>query len=156
MHCAGKGKDRSDNHPTITRDAPEFLAWQQYFEQHLGGRTPAFAALVDGAVHEFTVPEAVPQWFDPSFEPDPRWRSTWPEYRLRDLPPARLYNVLVRTTAPQYSAMVARGESYPQPSRWWRHDPEGRGVWVPHNWLDDGAPRTGLGHAAQQVMRAAE
>jgi hypothetical protein len=135
MHCSSKTGDRAGNHPSLKLDSPDFLAWQEYFEQHLRGRPTAFSMLVDKAIEEMTVPEQVPQWFDPSFTPHPGWRSTWPEYTLRNLPPGRLYNVLVRTDAPQYAAMVAKGESYPQPSRWWRHDPNGRGVWIPHNWL---------------------
>jgi hypothetical protein len=29
--------------------------------------------LVDASIREMTVPEEMPQWFDPSFEPTPGW-----------------------------------------------------------------------------------
>lgn len=137
QHCSVQGQKRNGLHPTITHNGPDFPLWHQYFERHLGGRPTAFEMLLSQAINEMTVPEPVPQWFDPSFVPDPTWKSSWPEYRPRDVQPGRLFNVLVRTGAPQYAAMVARGESFGPQSRWWRHDPEGRGVWVPHNWLDD-------------------
>lgn len=156
MHCAGKGKDRADNHPTLTRDAPDFHTWQQYFEQHLGGRPIGFRMLMAGEISELTVPEQVPQWFDPSFEPDPKWRSAWPAFTLRDMPPGRLFSVLVRTNAPQYAAMLDRGESYPQPSRWWRMDPDGRGVWVPFGWLDEAKPMRGMQSLGAHARVAAQ
>lgn len=73
-HCAGKSGTRGGNHPTITLQDPNFVLWQEYFDRHLGGRPKAFKMLLDVSIKEMTVPEPVPQWFDPSFTPQFGWQ----------------------------------------------------------------------------------
>lgn len=73
-HCALKSSGRMGEHPIIRLESPELAAWQEYFEVHLGGRPFMFTKLLDKSLLEMTVPEPVPQWFDSSFVPDPRWR----------------------------------------------------------------------------------
>jgi hypothetical protein len=73
-HCALKSSGRNGEHPTIKLESPEFLAWHQYFDQHIGQRPRIFQMLLDKTIREMTVPEPVPQWFDPSFTPNPSWR----------------------------------------------------------------------------------
>jgi hypothetical protein len=75
-HCKLQSPAREGEHPVITLQSREFPAWQEYFERHLGGRPMAFRMLLDGSIREMTVPEQVPQWFDPSFAPDARWRTS--------------------------------------------------------------------------------
>jgi len=74
-HCSIHGAKREGEHPTINRDNPNFQLWAEYFDRHLGGRPMAFAMLCEGAIRDMTVPEPIPQWFDPSFEPTPGWRA---------------------------------------------------------------------------------
>lgn len=50
------------------------MAWHEYFDVHIAGRPWAFKALLDASIALMTVPEQMPQWFDPSFTPNPRWR----------------------------------------------------------------------------------
>lgn len=69
-HCARKTVERQGLHPTIERGSDEFKLWLEYFDRHLRQRPVVFQALIDGDVREFTVPEARPMWFDPSFIPD--------------------------------------------------------------------------------------
>lgn len=73
-HCALKSAERTGIHPVITLDSGEFPAWQEYFDRHLGGRPKAFAMMLDATIREMTVPEQVPQWFDPSFAPQLGWQ----------------------------------------------------------------------------------
>lgn len=97
-HCADRSKDRDGLHPTISLESAELPAWSQYFERHLGGHPRAFQLLLDGTIVEMTLPEQEPQWFDPSFFFDPRWRSAvqraaeprqdmvpWPQIERGDL-----------------------------------------------------------------------
>lgn len=136
LHCSTKTGARAGSHPTIMLESAEFPGWQQYFEQHLGGRPTAFKMLLGHSIEHMSVPEQVPQWFDPSFEPDPRWRSSWPEYTARDITIDRLWNTLLHSTAPQYSRVLEQAQTiYPEPSCHWRTDPKGRGIWVPHAWV---------------------
>jgi hypothetical protein len=72
-HCAQRSAAREGAHPTIKPESKEFAAWQEYFDRHLGGRPKAFAMLLDGSMREMTVPEPIPQWFDPSFTPLAGW-----------------------------------------------------------------------------------
>lgn len=60
---------RPAEHPTISPGTTEFALWFQYFQRHLGGLPWAMRALLDRKISAMTVPETVPQWFDPSFEP---------------------------------------------------------------------------------------
>jgi hypothetical protein len=68
-HCALKSRDRGGMHPTITRTSPDFVTWVEYFRLHLGGDPLSLQMLMDASMVEMTVPELVPQWFDPSFTP---------------------------------------------------------------------------------------
>jgi len=73
-HCARASGGRGGIHPTITRNSSDFAVWNEYFRRHLGGLPLPFKMLMDGDIREMTVPETVPQWFDPSFVPDPKWK----------------------------------------------------------------------------------
>jgi hypothetical protein len=73
-HCAGFSAKRAGEHPTITRDSKNFMVWREYFERYLGGRPWAFKALLDGRIQSMTLPEELPQWFDPTFTATPGWR----------------------------------------------------------------------------------
>lgn len=84
-HCAQKSSQRQGVHPTVTLDSPEGRLWRQYFEVHLGGLPFVMEMLVTKALAELTVPEPVPMWFDPSFEPRADYVS--PEYVQRGSPP---------------------------------------------------------------------
>lgn len=68
-HCRDKSSQRQGAHPVITRESKEFPLWEQFFDGWLGGRPLSFEMLVDATIKEMTVPEQVPQWFDPSFVP---------------------------------------------------------------------------------------
>jgi hypothetical protein len=68
-HCADKSKSRDGMHPTIALESPDFRLWLEYFDRWLGGRPLCFRMLMDATIKEMTVPEPVPQWFDPSFVP---------------------------------------------------------------------------------------
>lgn len=70
-HAARKSQERGGVHPTISLDSSDFQLWRRYFDVHLGGRPCVFRMLVDKAISEMTLPEQVPQWFDPSFDPSP-------------------------------------------------------------------------------------
>jgi hypothetical protein len=65
---------REGVHPTISLASPEKLAWHEYFDRHLGGRPLAFQMFLDGGIREMTLPEQLPQWFDPSFTTEPGWQ----------------------------------------------------------------------------------
>jgi hypothetical protein len=73
-HCAGLSVKRGGEHPTMTCDSPALPLWREYFERHLGGRPWAFKALLDGTIQSMTLPEEMPQRFDPSFVPQAGWR----------------------------------------------------------------------------------
>ena len=77
-HCVERSSKRGGEHPTITRDSPDFLLWREYFERYLGGRPWAFKALLDGRISSMTLPEPMPQWFDSTFEPTAGWRPARP------------------------------------------------------------------------------
>lgn len=87
-HCHQRSSDRQGHHPTIKLGSVECDQWRQYFEVHLGGLPHAMEMLLGGKIVEMTVPEPVPMWFDPSFEPDPKWVARPYEQRAR---PGRLH-----------------------------------------------------------------
>lgn len=72
-HCALKSAERKGIHPTITLQSPDFKLWYEYFTTHLGKLPLAFVFLLDATILEMTLPEPVPMWFDPSFEPTPNF-----------------------------------------------------------------------------------
>lgn len=76
-HCKSKTAERSGAHPTILLGTDEFRLWRQYFERHLGGLPLVMQRMLENPddKRSMTVPEPLPQWFDPSFEPDPRWSA---------------------------------------------------------------------------------
>jgi hypothetical protein len=74
LHCATKSAQRSGEHPTINLESPDILIWQEYFDRWLSGRPRAFELLLDATIREMTVPEPIPQWFDPSFVPTKGWK----------------------------------------------------------------------------------
>lgn len=53
--------------------------WHEYFAGHLGGFPWAMRALLAREIWGMTVPEQLPQWFDPSFTPDARYRIRLPD-----------------------------------------------------------------------------
>lgn len=75
-HCKTKTAERQGAHPTIQLGADEFRLWRQYFEEHLGGLPMAMHRMLQNPddQRQMSVPEPLPQWFDPSFTPDPRWQ----------------------------------------------------------------------------------
>jgi len=75
-HCKAKTAERQGAHPTIKLGTDEFRLWRQYFEEHLGGLPMAMQRMLENPddQRQMTVPEPLPQWFDPSFAPDPRWQ----------------------------------------------------------------------------------
>ena len=77
-HCALKSPGRQGAHPAIKAGSKEFWLWNEYFDRWLGGRPFVFKMLLDAepGAREMTVPEAEPQWFDPSFQPTPNWRPS--------------------------------------------------------------------------------
>lgn len=50
-------------------------------------------------------------------------------------PREHLANLLVRREAPQYPAMCERAANEPN-TRLWRHDQDGRGIWIVQDWMD--------------------
>ena len=85
-HMALHSVKRASQHPTITRQSPEFLEWFEYFERHLGDLNWAMNALWRGQIGEMTVPEERPQWFDSSFAPTPGYRVSLPDQEAHDDP----------------------------------------------------------------------
>lgn len=78
VHCKSKSQERNGAHPTIKIGTDDFRAWRQYFERHLGGLPVVMERMLQNPNddrREMTVPELVPQWFDPSFVPDQKWRE---------------------------------------------------------------------------------
>jgi hypothetical protein len=76
------GKNKSaTTYPTITIGSQWFPAWHEYFAKHLGGFPWAMRALMERKIQVMTVPEERPEWFDPSFTPDPRYRPQLPDMR---------------------------------------------------------------------------
>jgi hypothetical protein len=67
-YCADHSAEREGIHPTITLDSPQFPAWMEYFDRHLGGRPKAFQMLCAREIMEMTVPQRQPEWFDDSFK----------------------------------------------------------------------------------------
>jgi hypothetical protein len=80
LHCRDRSKDRTGAHPTIVRGTEEFRVWREYFEKHLRGYPRVMQLMLENPQdrREMTVPEKWPQWFDPSFKPDPKYVE--PEY----------------------------------------------------------------------------
>lgn len=78
LHCQAKAAERNGTHPTIKIGTDEFRLWRQYFECHLGGLPVVMERMLQNPNddrREMTVPEIPPQWFDPSFIPDPGWQE---------------------------------------------------------------------------------
>jgi hypothetical protein len=74
-HCAIKSLTREGSHPTLTLTSPDLPVWTEYFDRWLRNRPLCFRMLMDASIKEMTVPEPVPQWFDPSFIPTTGTRS---------------------------------------------------------------------------------
>lgn len=74
----GKNKGAS-TFPTIALGSQSFPAWHEYFAKHLEGFPWAMRALMERRIQSMTVPEERPEWFDPSFTPDPRYRPRIPD-----------------------------------------------------------------------------
>lgn len=79
QHNAEHSSKRGGEHPTIALDSPEFPLWHEYFTSHLGGLPWAMNAIINKEIWSMTVPEKIPQWFDPSFEPNPKYRVYLPK-----------------------------------------------------------------------------
>lgn len=76
-----------------------------------------FQMLIDASIREMTVPEEMPQWFDPSFEPTPGWT----------LPPAKLVDPEAGERFRQEIAALgfrARRMADTTKSRWKRYSDE--------------------------------
>jgi hypothetical protein len=149
-HCSIKSKERGGTHPTINRNSAEFLRWQEYFDRWLRGRPLAFQRLLDfdgvGDGPEMTVPESLPQWFDPSFLPTKNWRPAAPiEARPSRFALHNRANVFVPIDDPRYPQMLERSKTADPLD--WRLDDERPGIWVGFFWLDNTA-------AAQQAKKA--
>jgi hypothetical protein len=137
--CASKSAERKGEHPTITRRSTEFLAWQEYFDRWLCGRPTVFQRLLDyvgeGDGPEMTVPEPLPQWFDPSFVPTKNWQ---PRPVIEELPsrfvPRNRANVFVPFANMLYPLMLERSKTADPLD--WRFDDERPGIWVGRNWLE--------------------
>lgn len=67
-------KDTRKSLPTITDSAPNFAAWRQYFERHLGWTPWVLNLVMSQSGRLMTVPAEWPSWFDSSFVEDPDWR----------------------------------------------------------------------------------
>lgn len=110
LHCFERSGERKGTHPTVKLENPEGKLWRQYFEVHLGGLPHCMVMLITERIIEMTVPEPVPMWFDPSFEPDPKYVS--PEYveprfpgrYWPPIPEGQDYETMLR----QYGAPVGR------------------------------------------------
>lgn len=83
-HCALKSSERGGEHPYITLDSASLPVWQEYFERHLGGHPVAFKTMLGKQTHAFTLPEELPQFFDPSFTPTPGWKPDQPKPAVQD------------------------------------------------------------------------
>lgn len=77
-HCVQCSTKRAGVHPTITLGSNNFRLWHEYFAVHLGGLPWAMRALIDGQIQVMSVPEDIPQWFDPSFTPSADYRVVLP------------------------------------------------------------------------------
>ena len=61
-----EGTDKQ-NLPTIQPGSPEFLAWEKYFQGHLGFRPWSLTAVSTGQIQAMTVPTQWPEWFDTDY-----------------------------------------------------------------------------------------
>lgn len=136
QHCAEHSTKRGGSHPTIGMETPEYPLWLQYFYHHLGGLPLCARMVIEQKTQTFTAPEQVPQWFDPSFEPDPTWRA--PEYQSETragFRPIERANVFVPSGSDLYDEMCQRAQH--ADSLDWRMDSTRRGIWVPLRWMPE-------------------
>ena len=70
----GQTKKWGDGWPMLKFGASNFPVWHEYFYCHLGGFPWCFQALLDGKIKQMNIPEARPEWFDPSFVPSIGYR----------------------------------------------------------------------------------
>jgi hypothetical protein len=123
--------ERDGAHPVIEIGTPEFKLWCQYFDNHLGGRPAVFKMLIDNKISCMTVPEPVPMWFDPTFDPSaPAPRKPPQPFPIM----APRYNVLVRPNRPRYAEMVERSRSSDPRDYLIDH----AGIWIPEAWWHEG------------------
>ncbi len=78
QHNALHSAERGGEHSYITLGSPDFPVWHEYFTSHLGGLPWAMQAVIDKEIWSMTLPEKLPQWFDPSFIPNPKYRVQLP------------------------------------------------------------------------------
>ena len=95
--------------------------------------------LIDKTILEMTLPEQVPQWFDISFVPDPRYKQPPLDieqraYGRRSSEPQCRANLLVHKTAPRYAQMVECAQHGNVDPLDWKWDEQGRGIWVSMGW----------------------
>mgnify|MGYP001613941793 CR=1 FL=1 len=79
QHNASHSVERGGEHPIISLDSHEFPLWHEYFTSHLGGLPWAMRAVINKEIWSMTVPEKIPQWFDSSFIPNPKYRVQLPK-----------------------------------------------------------------------------
>jgi hypothetical protein len=120
LHCLEKSAQRKGAHPTIKIDTDDFPVWRQYFEAHLGFVPVVMQAMLlnpTDKTREMTVPEQLPQWFDPSFQADPRWRQDpyepkiAPRYR-RSAPPGEDFESMTRKYGRPLGPFETAGDKY--------------------------------------------
>lgn len=70
----GLPKESRKSLPTITDASPNFAAWRQYFERHLGWTPWVLKLVLMQPGRQMTVPTEWPSWFDSGFLEDPNWR----------------------------------------------------------------------------------
>jgi len=88
--------ERGGEHPTISLDSPDFPVWHEYFEVHLGGLPWAMNAIINKEIWSMTVPEKLPQWFDISFVPNPKYRVQLPRDEDEYFSPEHRRNMVER------------------------------------------------------------
>lgn len=64
--------------PTIKPGSPQWDAWREYFQRHLGWTPEVMRRIIERAANAplaMTVPTEYPEHFDMSFRCDPRWKA---------------------------------------------------------------------------------